>query len=334
MRRVASPPPDAAESPRPPTTSALWRAAHVAARRFGIHPPRFVRVMKALVRAESALLGRGVAPARGVSAVAVLSAVLEHRPVVQSTPSPCQRMARVDPSRPPPVWKPLPPDTVGRHTLNPAALRGAFDTARPRDPPPPAPRPGPSPATPAVRAFVADSLSLGLVDEVDPLANPPTGHLSIIPKNAEKSRAIFDCRWLNARQSHLPRRFRLPAFENVKPLLCRGPCWFVVADIANFYPSLRLPASGAPPFVFHVSFPPGVRAFRFNHLPFGWDASPLLAQEASRAFSLPAAAPGSRIFDLLHPGWRVAHAPCVDLPRARCGLRPPPHQDAGTRDPV
>ena len=52
-------------------------------------------------------------------------------------------------------------------------------------------------------------------------------------------------------------------------------------DIANLFPSLRLPQRCKPYFVFHAQDGPQRRAFRMEHLPMGWDAAPLLAQNVS-----------------------------------------------------
>ncbi len=55
------------------------------------------------------------------------------------------------------------------------------------------------------------------------LMYPPSCDLFIQHKNAEKSRAVFDLRRFNAMQPSRPRKFRLPKFEDIKPLMLTGP---------------------------------------------------------------------------------------------------------------
>jgi len=220
----------------------------------------------------------------------VIASVIEGASVVRSTPTPGARMRRLDPSRPPAVWKPLDADTLGEHQLTHHDIAVAFDRTRPRSPTSITVRPPPCPYTPATRDFVDDMIRLSLAEEVCPTAHPPTGTLFIVPKNDTKSRAILDCRYANASQALRPRSFTLPSFESIKPLLRDRPL-FVIADVASYYQSLRLPDS-APSFIFHTDTPGGVRAFRLLHLPFGWDAAPFIAQRLSEAIVRPLRRPG------------------------------------------
>eukprot|EP00662_Eupelagonemidae_sp_cell21_P026022 gene26022-21038_t len=160
-------------------------------------------------------------------------------------------------------WKPL--KGVGSCRITLEELRAAFDPHRPPPPPPSRllPRPSPSPLSQPVRDFLRDMLSQGLVEEVDPLRNPTTCRVSIIAKNDSKSRAICNARWLNQRQPHPPAHFKLPSVHQLKELLLAGPLFFCTLDRGR------------------------VRGFRFLHLPFGWNASPVVCQRRTSAAILP-----------------------------------------------
>eukprot|EP00662_Eupelagonemidae_sp_cell21_P048044 gene48044-65464_t len=81
-----------------------------------------------------------------------------------------------------------------------------------------------------MRDFISDMFRLRLVEELDPSCNPPTCRMSIIPKTAQKSRAICNARFLNQRQPLAPAQFRLPTVHTLKRLLLTGPLYFATLD--------------------------------------------------------------------------------------------------------
>ncbi len=76
----------------------------------------------------------------------------------------------------------------------------------------------------------------------------------------------------------------------LKGLLLSGPMYFTKLDVASCYQSMLIPCDpNSPRFVFHVRYPGGrLQAFRLLHLPFGWNASPVLCQRRVAAAVSPA----------------------------------------------
>ena len=101
----------------------------MAERKFGVTPYLFVRTFRIYIGVFAQVAARvsGALPCE-VSPVRVLTSLLSSDRVVHSTPTPMQRMARLDPSRLRPVWKAIPPEEVGRCELTRAELAAAFDS--------------------------------------------------------------------------------------------------------------------------------------------------------------------------------------------------------------
>lgn len=106
-----------------------------------------------------------------------------------------------------------------------------------------------------------------------PSANTLPNLLSFIhPKNSQKASFIADLRWANTFSTPPP--FSLPSFPDIAHLIARHPpatLWAVTLDLSNFFWSLALPAEAH--FMFRVYHA------HFTTLPFGWNLSPVIAQE-------------------------------------------------------
>eukprot|EP00662_Eupelagonemidae_sp_cell21_P052913 gene52914-biopygen63963 len=276
---------------RVPSDASLLRAGFVARRKFGIPAARFARIASRLfahIADVHALRGDLPAPLRPR---ALLSNILSSQwdDDSEESPEPYTQARRMLFSSEAP-WKPL--KHVGACQLSTEELCCAFDPLRRNAfAGPPVPRPSPSPLSIPMRDFIHDMVSLRLLEELDPTRNPPTCRMSIIPKNSQKSRAICNARFLNQRQPHAPAHFRLPTVQMLKRLLLTGPLYFATLDVASCYQSMRLPSGDGPPlFIFHTRGADGaLRAFRLLHLPFGWNASPILCQRRTQAAMEPPA---------------------------------------------
>eukprot|EP00665_Eupelagonemidae_sp_cell47_P011585 gene11585-220_t len=250
-----------------------------------------LRVLATLFRQVDAVRALLAAPPPALDGGRILAALLAADFAAVGPPyTPYPRLRT--PGAPPAVWKALPRSEVGACQLSAADLLAAADQERVKvgggggGAPG---RPEPAPFNPALRDFTSDAVSLGLAEEVDPIRHPASGRVTIIPKNAEKSLAITDLRWLNDRQPCRPRSFRLPTFETIKPLLLNHEMSLCVLDIANAFPSIRLPVHPfCPYFVYHVRDGGLLRAFRLLHLPLGWDLSPAICQRVVASLVEPA----------------------------------------------
>eukprot|EP01027_Heterolobosea_sp_BB2_P019664 GEZU01027674.1.p1 GENE.GEZU01027674.1~~GEZU01027674.1.p1 ORF type:complete len:270 (-),score=49.63 GEZU01027674.1:70-879(-) len=113
---------------------------------------------------------------------------------------------------------------------------------------------------------------------IEPSDAQPTGNLFLVPKNEEKSRAIFDLRPFNHSQPYLPKHFSLPNFNDIKHLIRNKPqnkkIFFTKLDVSNFYWSIVLPNQLRHKFVFQYNN----NNYAYTRLPFGWDFSPAIAQ--------------------------------------------------------
>ena len=100
------------------------------------------------------------------------------------------------------------------------------------------------------------------------------------PKNDVKCSFIIDMRNLNDCSKVPLRKVRLPSihtvFQTIQREIHRGaPLWGITLDISNFYWSLQIPAEHRGLF--------RKQGAHFHCLPFGWNFSPVLAQDTLAA---------------------------------------------------
>eukprot|EP00665_Eupelagonemidae_sp_cell47_P017965 gene17965-biopygen11563 len=269
-----------------PSRASLLRVGFIARRKFGLPAARVARTLAKLfsiIASVCAFRPDVPVPLRPRELLSdILSSEWDDESDHTSPTPPSQARRALFAVEAP--WKPL--QNVGACQITPEELRSAFDPLRPNIAPSGTlRRPSPSPASKPMRDFLRDMLSLRIAEELDPARHPATCRVSIIPKNALQSRAICNARFLNQRQPFLPARFRLPSVQQLKELLLTGPLYFCALDVSSCYQSMRLPDdTSTPPFVFHVRDPErGTRAFRLLHLPFGWNASPVVCQRRTTA---------------------------------------------------
>lgn len=108
----------------------------------------------------------------------------------------------------------------------------------------------------------------------------PTGQYFGTPKpNSDKIRAIFNGVYCNQSDPHVPKKFSLPNFESLKPVLRkRTNVFFHHTDVCNFFWSFVLPPELHNKFVFEVLDPScDIKRFSLNRTPFGWDFIPYIA---------------------------------------------------------
>eukprot|EP00660_Eupelagonema_oceanica_P014620 gene14620-biopygen44127 len=294
---------------RIPSRASLLRAGFIARRKFGLPAARVARVLTRLFNTIRTACAISRTPPSPLFPRALLTHILsfawDDADDYTYSPPPTQQSRRALFAQEAP-WRPL--ENVGRCQISVEEIRAAFDPSRSSHNPCPAaevvggpwraphslrrhphsvllPRPSPSPVTAPMRDFLRDMAALGLTEELDPACNPATCRMSIIPKNEHKSRAICNARYLNQRQTHQPAHFRLPSIHMLKEQLLRAPLYFCTLDVASCYQSMRLPPGPvAPQFIFHVRDPDGtLRAFRLLHIPFGWNASPVICQRRTAA---------------------------------------------------
>ena len=95
------------------------------------------------------------------------------------------------------------------------------------------------------------------------------------PKNAQKCAFIVDMHNLIEECMIKPCRSPLPTvveiFNRTEAMRRRGPVFGTTIDLTNFYWSLRMPAEVRDVF--------RLEGADFHSLPFGWNYSPLIAQE-------------------------------------------------------
>ena len=94
------------------------------------------------------------------------------------------------------------------------------------------------------------------------------------PKTSEKACFIAELRILNDLTPLPLPKFSLPTLEDLQELLQHHPqnyFWGATVDITNFYWSLRIPPSA------HTYF--RIQSLSFDSLPFGWNLSPVIAQQ-------------------------------------------------------
>ena len=109
-----------------------------------------------------------------------------------------------------------------------------------------------------------------------PLLSPARDTLTAFlrPKSTEKAAFIADLRALNALTPTPLPAFKLPSLEDLTHVFRSFPpghFWGVTIDLTNFYWTLRLPPRARAWFRIHD--------FAFDSLPFGWNLSPIIAQE-------------------------------------------------------
>ena len=117
----------------------------------------------------------------------------------------------------------------------------------------------------------------GFLIRIPPDCSHPThDNLSAFlrPKTSEKAAFIADLRGANLLSPNPKPTFSLPSLQSIGALLASHPpgaLWGTTIDLTNFFWSLRLPNKAWGAF--------RIEGFLFPCPPFGWDLSPVLAQE-------------------------------------------------------
>ena len=131
--------------------------------------------------------------------------------------------------------------------------------------------PHPPPLRPLTRAML---LSLRRDSFLHPTDAPPTLHAFVRPKSESKAAFIADLRAINLLSPRPLPAFSLPSLETLAAHLQLAPpgrLWGVSFDLSNFFWTLRLPA--------HMHNVFRVGSLAYDCLPFGWNLSPIIAQE-------------------------------------------------------
>eukprot|EP00757_Euglenozoa_sp_SAG-D1_P016089 gene16089-4874_t len=268
-----------------PSVRTLARHARSAAKRFRVP---FHRALRSLTSACRSLLNLRDILVRYPAATqlpptltidALLKAFTHCTLSPPTTPSPSQRVFSLSQQRedaPSATWKPL--GSVGNHCVAPHRLRDAFTPlSHPfRSPQQPVRSKAP---TEASTCLIFDLRRHNLLRDMPP-GTPPSGSITIVPKNASKARAIFNLRPLNQQQHLAPKPFKLPTFDSLKGVswaLPSLPLYFTCVDLANYFYGLRLPGEYPDSFVFQH----GPESLSLRCLPFGWNGSPHVAQSIS-----------------------------------------------------
>ena len=94
------------------------------------------------------------------------------------------------------------------------------------------------------------------------------------PKSLEKAAFIADLRAINTLTPQPLPHFKLPSVEHLVTSIASQPratLWGITIDLTNFYWSLSMPLMAHSWFRIHN--------LAFDSLPFGWNLSPVIAQE-------------------------------------------------------